>query len=184
MAVRISGASFPRSRQNSLYDRATSASPQRLTAATDAVQLPNDDGSLARPRGRRPVVVDSHDSSFDGGNRFASGTATVEAALAGTPFVVVYRLAALTWMLGRNLVSLDMFAMPNLIAERRIVPELLQSDLTADNIVRELNAIVPDGAPRRQMLADLQEVREKLRDSRDSEAPALRAAREILMFLT
>jgi lipid-A-disaccharide synthase len=114
----------------------------------------------------------------------ASGTATVEAALAGTPFVVVYRLAALTWLLGRRLVSLDTFAMPNLIAGRRIVPELIQGGFTADNVVRELNNIIAEGAARRQMLADLQEVREKLRDSRDSEAPAVRAAREILARLT
>jgi lipid-A-disaccharide synthase len=114
----------------------------------------------------------------------ASGTATVEAALAGTPFVAVYRLAALTWLLGRRLVSLDTFAMPNLIAGRRIVPELIQNGFTADSVVRELQAISPEGAARRQMLADLQEVREKLRDSRDSEPPALRAAREILTLLT
>jgi lipid-A-disaccharide synthase len=113
----------------------------------------------------------------------ASGTATVEAALAATPFVVVYRLAALTWLLGRRLVSLDTFAMPNLIAGRRIVPELIQSGFTPDNVVRELNAIIPEGTARRQMLADLQEVREKLRDSRDSEAPAVRAAREILALI-
>jgi lipid-A-disaccharide synthase len=108
----------------------------------------------------------------------ASGTATVEAALAGTPFVVVYRLAPLTWLLGRRLVALDTFAMPNLIAGKRIVPELIQSGFTADNVVRELKAIIPDGPVRQRMLADLQQVREKLRDSH-SEAPASLAAREI-----
>ena len=51
----------------------------------------------------------------------ASGTATVEAALSGTPFVVVYRLSPLTWILGRRLVRLDTFAMPNLIAGKKIV---------------------------------------------------------------
>ena len=110
----------------------------------------------------------------------ASGTATVEAALAGTPFVVVYRLAPLTWLLGRRLVSLDTFAMPNLIAGRRIVPELIQRDCTAANIARELTAIIPDGPARQQMLRDLAAVREKLRESGSPEAPARRAAREIL----
>ncbi|HEY6307108.1 MAG TPA: lipid-A-disaccharide synthase [Candidatus Angelobacter sp.] len=108
----------------------------------------------------------------------ASGTATVEAALAGTPFVVVYRLAALTWILGRRLVSLDTFAMPNLIAGRRIVSELIQGGFTAESVVRELNAIIPEGPARRQMLADLAEVRAKLRDS-STEAPASLAAKEI-----
>src|SRR5215469_3274484 len=113
----------------------------------------------------------------------ASGTATVEAALAETPFVVVYRLAKLTWLLGRRLVNLDTFAMANLIAGRRIVTELIQRDCTPANIVRELTAIIPDGPAREQMLRDLAEVREKLRDSGSSEAPALRAGREILGLL-
>jgi lipid-A-disaccharide synthase len=113
----------------------------------------------------------------------ASGTATVEAALVGTPFVVVYRVAPLTWALGRRLVNLDTFAMPNLIAGRRIVTELIQNDFTAANILRELNAIIPEGARREQMLKDLQEVREKLRDSGNSEAPAVRAARAILNLI-
>jgi lipid-A-disaccharide synthase len=113
----------------------------------------------------------------------ASGTATVEAALAATPFVVVYRLAPLTWLLGRRLVNLDTFAMPNLIAGRRIVTELIQKDFTAANILRELNAIIPEGTRRLEMLQDLQDVRERLRDSRSPDAPALRAAREILGLL-
>jgi lipid-A-disaccharide synthase len=115
----------------------------------------------------------------------ASGTATVEAALAGTPFVVVYRVAPLTWLLGRRLVNLNTFAMPNLILgkEKHAVPELIQRDFTPGNVVRELQAIIPDGAPRTQMLADLKAVGEKLRDSGYAEAPAVRAAREILSLL-
>jgi lipid-A-disaccharide synthase len=110
----------------------------------------------------------------------ASGTATVEAALSGTPFVVVYRLAPLTWLLGRRLVKLDTFAMPNLIAGKKIVPELIQKDFTAQNVLRELNAIIPDGPARQQMEADLKMVQQRLHDSPDAESPAQRAAREIL----
>lgn len=113
----------------------------------------------------------------------ASGTATVEAALAGTPFVVVYRLAPLTWLLGRRLVNLDTFAMANLIAGRRIVTELIQNDFTAANIMRELMEIIPDGPRRQQMLADLQDVQQRLRDTTSSEQPAMRAAKEILAGL-
>jgi lipid-A-disaccharide synthase len=109
----------------------------------------------------------------------ASGTATVEAALSGTPFVVVYRLAPLTWLLGRRLVKLDTFAMPNLIAGKKIVTELIQKDFTAQNVVRELNAIIPDGPARRQMEAALKMVQQRLHDSPDAEAPARRAARQI-----
>ncbi|MBZ5493307.1 MAG: lipid-A-disaccharide synthase [Acidobacteriia bacterium] len=110
----------------------------------------------------------------------ASGTATVEAALSGTPFIVVYRLAPLTWLLGRRLVKLDTFAMPNLIAGKKIVPELIQKDFTAQNVLRELNAIIPDGPARQQMEADLKMVQQRLRDSQHTESPAQRAAREIL----
>jgi lipid-A-disaccharide synthase len=114
----------------------------------------------------------------------ASGTATVEAALTGTPFVVVYRLSALTWLLGRRLVKLDTFAMPNLIAGRKVVPELIQSAFTAEDVVRQLNAILPDGPPRLEMQAGLMEIKRKLGEAAHGEAPALRAAREILAGLS
>jgi lipid-A-disaccharide synthase len=110
----------------------------------------------------------------------ASGTATVEAALSGTPFVVVYRLAPLTWLLGRRLVKLDTFAMPNLIAGKKIVPELIQKDFTAQKVFKELNKIIPEGPARQQMEADLKMVQQRLHDSPDAESPAQRAAREIL----
>ena len=114
----------------------------------------------------------------------ASGTATVEAALSGTPFIVVYRLAPLTWLLGRRLVKLDTFAMPNLIAGKKIVPELIQKAFTAQNVLRELNAIIPDGPERQQMEADLKMLQRRLRDSQHADSPAQRAAREILGALT
>lgn len=110
----------------------------------------------------------------------ASGTATVEAALSGTPFIVVYRLASLTWLLGRRLVKLDTFAMPNLIAGKKIVPELIQKDFTSQNVLKELKAIIPDGPTRQQMESDLKMVQQRLRDSQQSESPAQRAAHEIL----
>ena len=112
----------------------------------------------------------------------ASGTATVEAALAGTPFVVVYRLSGLTWRLGRRLVKLEHFAMPNLIAGRRVVPELIQDDFTAENVVAELEKIIPDGPEREQMIAGLAEVREKLRPS--NVPAAERAAQALIEVLS
>jgi lipid-A-disaccharide synthase len=110
----------------------------------------------------------------------ASGTATVEAALSGTPFVVVYRLAPLTWLLGRRLVKLSTFAMPNLIAGEKIVPELIQRDFTAEDVVRELEAIIPDGPARSQMQNALKMVQQRLREQKGSESPAMKAAKEIL----
>jgi lipid-A-disaccharide synthase len=110
----------------------------------------------------------------------ASGTATVEAALSGTPFVVVYRLAPLTWLLGRRLVRIDTFAMANLIAGKRIVPELIQRDFTPEAVVRALAAILDDGPVRQQMEADLAHVKERLRHAGEAEPPAVRAAAQAL----
>ncbi|HKV92536.1 MAG TPA: lipid-A-disaccharide synthase [Candidatus Angelobacter sp.] len=113
----------------------------------------------------------------------ASGTATVEAALSGTPFVVVYRLALLTWLLGRRLVKLDTFAMANLIAGEKVVPELIQKDFTAVNVVREVKKLLPDGPDRQKMQAALKMVQQRLHDSQNADPPALRAAREVLASL-
>ena len=92
----------------------------------------------------------------------SSGTATVEAALMGTPFVTVYRLSPLTFFAARRLVKVPHVAMPNLIAGRQIVTELLQNDFTPHRVAAELTKIIGDGLARQQMLADLAGVREKL----------------------
>ena len=86
----------------------------------------------------------------------ASGTATVEAALIGTPMVVVYRLSGLTYALGRRFVRVPHVAMANLIAGRRVVPELIQGDFTPDAVAGEiLRLLGPDGATMRAALGDV-----------------------------
>ena len=75
----------------------------------------------------------------------ASGTATVEAALIGTPFVMVYRVAGLTWTLGRHLVKLPYYGMVNLVAGREVVPELIQQRFTPESVEREVRALLEDG---------------------------------------
>jgi lipid-A-disaccharide synthase len=94
----------------------------------------------------------------------ASGTATVEAALIGNPFVVVYRVSPLTYAIARRVVTVPHVAMANLIAGKRIVPELIQNDFTASNIVRELLPLLPDGPPRQSMMQELKRVRALLSD--------------------
>ncbi|HEU5453613.1 MAG TPA: lipid-A-disaccharide synthase, partial [Terriglobales bacterium] len=113
----------------------------------------------------------------------ASGTATVEAALIGTPFVMVYRISPLSWKMGRRLVKVPHFAMPNLIAGRRVVPELVQSDFTADRVLTEIRKILPEGVARAEMLAGLAEVRDKLRGPQDGRTAADRAADAVLESL-
>jgi len=81
------------------------------------------------------------------------------------------------------LISLVRRAMPNLIAGKKIVPELIQRDFTSTNVFRELSAIIPDGPARRQMQSDLTMVQQRLHDSQDAASPAQRAAQEILAAL-
>ncbi len=109
----------------------------------------------------------------------ASGTATVEAALAGTPFVMVYRVSPLTWLLGRRMVKVPYFAMVNLIAGREVVPELVQADFTAEKVVARVQEIIPDGPARERMIAGLDEVRARLQAGSDRPA-AERAAEAVL----
>jgi lipid-A-disaccharide synthase len=111
----------------------------------------------------------------------ASGTATVEAAIIGLPFVMVYRVSPLTYALGRPSVKVPYFAMVNLIAGEEVVPELIQDKFTAENVVSELQKIIHDGAARQTMIERLVEVRVRLRgDSQDGLHPADRAAQEVL----
>jgi len=115
----------------------------------------------------------------------ASGTATVEAALMGTPFVMVYRVSPLTYALGKPRVKVPYFAMVNLIAEEEVVPELVQRKFTADNIVAELKKIIPDGEPRARMTEQLAAVKAKLKQgSGDAhQHPSERAAEIILQMI-
>jgi lipid-A-disaccharide synthase len=113
----------------------------------------------------------------------ASGTATVEAAIMGTPFVMVYRVSRLTYALGKPRVKVPYFAMVNLIAEEEVVPELVQQKFTAENIVMEMNRIIPDGEPRVRMIERLAAVKARLRGSGGGAAPSETAAAIILKMI-
>jgi lipid-A-disaccharide synthase len=114
----------------------------------------------------------------------ASGTATVEAALMGTPFVMVYRVSRLTYALGKPRVKVPYFAMVNLIAEEEVVPELVQHKFTAENIVAEMNRIIPDGEPRTRMIERLAMVKARLKQGRGGgEHPSELAAEIILKMI-
>jgi lipid-A-disaccharide synthase len=113
----------------------------------------------------------------------ASGTATLETALIGTPFVMVYRVSPLSWTLGRPLVKVDRFAMPNLIAGRDLVPELVQDHLTAEAVFGELQKILPDGPDRQRMIEGLAEVRAKLHPQEPGVTASDRAAEAVLACL-
>ncbi len=92
----------------------------------------------------------------------SSGTATVETALLDVPMVVVYRVTPLTAFLAKPLVRTPFFSMVNLIAEKRIVPELIQSDFTPERVSKKVVQLLRDPTAREVMRAGLAEVRRRL----------------------
>lgn len=92
----------------------------------------------------------------------ASGTATVEAALLGTPMVVIYRVAPVTAAILRHMVRTRDVGMVNLIAGRRVAPELIQNDFTPEKIAVEVERLLNSSEAREEMKQALVEVREKL----------------------
>ncbi len=114
----------------------------------------------------------------------ASGTATVEAAMMETPFVMVYRVTPLTYLLGRWTVKVPHFAMVNLIAGEEVVPELVQQTFTAERVVAELKQIIPDGAPRQKMMEGLQRVKQLLRGNMEGQATERAAGRIAALLQT
>ena len=106
----------------------------------------------------------------------ASGTATVEAAMMETPFVMVYRVTPLTYLLGRWTVKVPHFAMVNLIAGKEVVPELVQQDFTAERVTEVIKRIIHDGEPRQKMIEGLKGVKRLLRGKVEVNAPEHAAA--------
>jgi lipid-A-disaccharide synthase len=111
------------------------------------------------------------------GSIVASGTATVEAALIGNPFVVVYRVSPMTYAIAKRVVTVPHVAMVNLVwdwnSENRLVPELIQDDFRGEKIVQALEPLVTDGEPRAKMAAGLRAVAEKLRGGHASGETAI-----------
>ena len=91
-----------------------------------------------------------------------SGTATLEVALLGIPMVIVYKVGPLTYWLGRLLVRISFIGLPNIVAGKRIVEELVQHRATPGTICREIRKILSDAAYASEISANLLKVREKL----------------------
>lgn len=115
----------------------------------------------------------------------ASGTATVEAALIGNPFVVVYRVSPITYAIAKRMVKVPHVAMANLIAGRRVVPELIQNDFTAANCVQYLRQLLPESTERQSMMQELARVGDALRShpagGRDPGGNAIERVAEIVL---
>jgi lipid-A-disaccharide synthase len=127
--------------------------------------------------GRAPEALACADAAA-----VASGTAALEAALAQVPSVVVYRMAWLSWLVARLLVRVRFAALPNLLAGRALVPELLQRDCNSERIAAELAGLLDGGPDREAQLAGLRALRDELVPAGSASA-ARRAAEELLAVL-
>jgi lipid-A-disaccharide synthase len=117
------------------------------------------------PAGLKPCVVAGETYSALAAADAAivsSGTATVEAALLDTPMVVVYRVSPLTATLAKPLMRTPFYAMVNLIAGKKVVPELVQDDFTPEKVAGEALRLLQDPNARSTLRAGLAEVRKRL----------------------
>jgi len=130
-----------------------------LTDADIAVSMRGADLPIPVVRGDTYNLVHASDVVL-----VASGTATLETALLERPMVIVYRAAPLTYALARRLISVPFIGMPNLIAGRGVVPELIQDDASADRMVTEVTRFLDDPAHAAATSAALAELRHALGD--------------------
>jgi lipid-A-disaccharide synthase len=149
-------------------------SAQLIRAALPAAQFvvaraPHVANELLEPlrslRGNPALVVDGRTDdvlSVADVAIVASGTVTVQAALHECPMVVVYRLSAVTYRLGRPFVQVDTFAMANLVAGRKVVPELIQDDFVPERVAAEALKVLTDAETASRMRSELKEVRARL----------------------
>lgn len=109
----------------------------------------------------------------------ASGTATLETALVGRPQVIFYRVNWLSFWIGRMMMKVKHFGLPNIIAGREIAPELLQGEMTADRLYTEAKRLLADEQARQVALQGVDEVRDRLGEAR----AAARAAEAVLAMV-
>jgi lipid-A-disaccharide synthase len=146
--------------------RAPTIAPELIDEAVELAGLPVE--IVAEER--FAAIADSHLALC------ASGTATLEVGLLGTPMIMVYRLATWTYALARLLVRLPNVSLVNLVLERRVVPELIQGDANPERIAAEAARLLTDAAERGRMRAALAEVRGRLGEGGASRRAAAEVA--------
>jgi lipid-A-disaccharide synthase len=159
IAARVPGAQFLVARAPGLSDELFG--PLRRIAGSRIVDV----------AGRTDDVLSASDVVIT-----ASGTATVQTAIHERPMVIVYRLSPLTYRLGKRFVKVDTYGMANLVAGRRIVPELIQDAFTAEAVAAETARYFDDPAHAARTRAALADVRARL----GSPGASRRAAEQVL----
>jgi len=108
----------------------------------------------------------------------ASGTVTLEAAILGLPVVVVYKMSAITYFIGRLLVKIPNISLPNIVMEERMIPELLQDEVKAENIAKEAMRLLKTHPHAKEVHKKLLLMKEKL----GSQGAVKRVAEEVLLM--
>jgi lipid-A-disaccharide synthase len=152
----------------SSLDREWMAAQLRSAGAKSPVFLTND---------ARATLLHSHAAVV------TSGTATIEAALIGVPFVAVYRLSPLTFWAAQWLVKVPYVAMPNLISDVQVVPELLQENFTPQSVSSHVREILAEGPARAKMMQGLEKVRAILQNRGNGRQPAIERAADAVLAL-
>ena len=132
--------------------------------------------------GVTPVLIDGRAAEVVGACEVAlvaSGTATLEAGLMRRPLVAVYRVNALSYAVGKMLVRIPFFCLVNLLVGKKVVPELLQGDMTVDRVALALESLW-SGPAREECLAGLELLREKLGPA----GASARVAKEVLALIS
>ncbi len=113
-----------------------------------------------------------------------SGTATLETALMGVPEVVVYRTDALTAFVALKILRIGDISLVNIVSRRKVVTELLQKQVNATNIARELQTILPDGERNAQMLSDYADLKQVMGSAGSSQRVAKRMVETLKLGIT
>jgi lipid-A-disaccharide synthase len=109
----------------------------------------------------------------------ASGSVTLEAAILGTPLVIVYKVHRLSYEIGRRLIRVEHIGLVNLVAGETVAPELIQDRVTAEGIVKEVMGILEDPGRQAWIRSRLEDVRRRL----GSPGASIRAAEIALALL-
>jgi len=108
----------------------------------------------------------------------ASGTVTLEAAILDLPVVVVYKMSAITYFIGRLLVKIPNISLPNIVMEERMIPELLQDEVKPENIAQEVMRLLKTHPHAKEVHKKLLMMKEKL----GSQGAVKRVAEEVLLM--
>jgi len=156
LPVMLEAASRLEQRRDDIQFLIALASTRKMHEVEDAVAELKAKGMS--PPGRLTLVEGETYNALNASDAAAitSGTATLEAAIIGTPMAIVYKTSAINYKLLRPLISVDHFGLVNLIAEERIAKELIQSDFTADTLAAELELLLnhDENTKARSKLAD------------------------------